>query len=291
MLKINLNLPETPTSPTKPIHAGPLARRDSLLITSDEIPLVITPEEEQEKKRIAESIRLGEAHDQRLKEEQRKTPVEIVQEVRESKLKRRKTGFKKKDKATTTTVQALAVDELTKEQVSALCDTNDEIEELTNVANAIKAALGRIALDNWYGGGERSVRIRGVDSTEDEAVVSVKEKTTGTVIAMPGMLEDILNRKGIDINTMAEERTTLKIDTKIIDALDDEGEFLGALLDLANKHGVGAAITETSALLPKAGLHEERRSLGQFVASEGGGIDMEEVLPITTSVNTKVKRK
>lgn len=228
------------------------------------------------------------------------TPKDVVKAVREegvkSKLKRRKSGFKKEDKKkATSSVETLFVDKTTAEAVSALCDCNDEIEELTTTVNAIKKSLGRHALDNWYAGGERSVRIEGAEGTDDEAVVSVKEKTTGKVIADEAVLEDILDRKGIDINSMVEERTTLKIDTKIIDALDDEGAFLEELKSLADKHGVGAAITEVNTLTPKAGLHEERRSIGQFVAAgkhEGKGlIDMEEVLPITTSVNTKVKRK
>jgi hypothetical protein len=220
-------------------------------------------------------------------------------EKERSKLKRKKSSFGRKKKASASSVEEANVDDLDytrreiEDAVDELCGANDKIAHYTSKATKAKALLGKVAKELWYGGTGRSFRVTGA-MRGLEAVLSIKEKTTGKRIADEEQLEELFKESGLDVDDYFEGKSILKMDSKILDMLDtryeDEGEptFMEELADLAKKHGVSSAIEEEWVVQPRAGFHEERRGL---TAIEGGVEALEEQVPLVVSVNTKVKRK
>lgn len=214
-------------------------------------------------------------------------------------LKRKKSSFGRKKKASASSVEEANVDDLEytrreiEDAVDALCQANDKIAHFTCKATKAKELLGKVAKELWYGGTGRSFRVTGA-LTEQEAVLSIKEKTTGKRIADVDELEELFAKSGLDADDYFEGKSILKMDSKILDMLDtryedeDEPTFMDELADLAKKHGVSSAIEEEWVIQPRAGFHEERRGL---TAIEGGVEALEEQVPLVVSVNTKVKRK
>jgi hypothetical protein len=223
-------------------------------------------------------------------------------EKERSKLKRKKSSFGRKKKASASTVEDANVDDLEytrreiEDAVDALCQANDKIAHFTSKATKAKELLGKVAKELWYGGTGRSFRVTGAGGGGGcpEAVLSIKEKTTGKRIADEEQLEELFEESGLDVDNYFEGKSILKMDSKILDMLDtryedeDEPTFMDELEALAKKHGVSSAIEEEWIVQPRAGFHEERRGL---TAIEGGVEALEEQVPLVVSVNTKVKRK